>query len=192
MSDVDFDCPFCHELLGVPPELVGQKVKCPSCSKIITVTDPKTARETSKKTFKVNRSESESNTPSRPPQQYQQGNGNSSQTPLILILVLLLIGVILAGLSFFHIKPRTQFEYKQISFLAGNNDRTGVGALKYASIKYEQSVLDKMGIEGWEMVGCYLEMETAFPNFGRDDLVTGIQPNIRPQCLVLIFKRQVR
>lgn len=45
---------------------------------------------------------------------------------------------------------------------------------------------------GWEMVGSHLEMETAFPNFGKDDFVNGLQPNIRPQSLTLLFKRPAR
>jgi hypothetical protein len=50
---------------------------------------------------------------------------------------------------------------------------------------------DELGDEGWELVTCYLENETAFPNLGaRSDLVTGIRVNIRPQRLVCLFKRQ--
>ena len=37
----------------------------------------------------------------------------------------------------------------------------------------------------------YLEMETAFPNSGSAKYVTGPQPNVRPQRLVLILQRRV-
>jgi hypothetical protein len=52
------------------------------------------------------------------------------------------------------------------------------------------SSLDRLGSEGWELVGVFLEHETAHPNFGSEGLVTGLQPNVRPQKLVCIFKRQ--
>ena len=56
----------------------------------------------------------------------------------------------------------------------------------------EQSDLDSLGSEGWELVSTYLEMETAFFNFGKSDLHTGIKENVRPQAVVAIFKRPKR
>jgi hypothetical protein len=229
MATTDLECQFCNTILEVDNDLIGQKIECPSCSKIITVTEPKIAGETSKKTFKINHRVNAFNAPPSPsaPQQYQQSTGGGLKFPVVIILVLLLIGVILASLSF--VQSRTRFEYTQnitqlqlectksinqsiarlqleytqsltrpyfyeythINFLAGSNQRTGYSALKYASINFDKSILNKMGSEGWEMVGCYLEMETAFPNLGTGDYVTGLQPNIRPQCLVVIFKRRM-
>jgi len=90
-----------------------------------------------------------------------------------------------------NITRRHVYEYTHITFPAGGHDRTGYSALKYASINFDKSVMSKMGSDGWEMVGCYLEMETAFPNLGTGEYVTGLQPNIRPQCLVVIFKRRI-
>ena len=37
----------------------------------------------------------------------------------------------------------------------------------------------------------YVENETAWPNFGKDEFVTGLQPNVRAQSLVMIFKRKI-
>ena len=52
------------------------------------------------------------------------------------------------------------------------------------------SSLNKFGIDGWEIATSYLEMETVFPNLlASGDGVNGLQPNIRPQRLVVIFKR---
>jgi hypothetical protein len=56
----------------------------------------------------------------------------------------------------------------------------------------EESELDSFGREGWELVSTYLEMETAFFNFGKSDLHTGIKENMRPQAVVAIFKRPKR
>jgi len=52
------------------------------------------------------------------------------------------------------------------------------------------SSLNKFGIDGWEIATSYLEMETVFPNLlASGDGVNGLQPNVRPQRLVVIFKR---
>lgn len=116
------------------------------------------------------------------------GHNGITRTQGALIVALLCIGL---GLPFFGIlKPVPRWEYKKMTFLTeGDHDRTGLGAMSYSSIKLDDSRLDTMGAEGWELVTSYLEMETAFPNFGKGEYVTGLQPNIRPQSLVLIFKR---
>lgn len=63
--------------------------------------------------------------------------------------------------------------------------------MKSTSVTPSQDELSKLGAEGWELVGSYLEMETAFPNFGNAGYVTGLQPNVRPQRAVLIFRRRL-
>lgn len=74
------------------------------------------------------------------------------------------------------------------------NDRgtTTAGALAPNQINVGEAQLDALGQQGWELAGSYLEMETAFPNFGSADYVTGLRDNVRPQRLVLILKRPVR
>jgi hypothetical protein len=52
--------------------------------------------------------------------------------------------------------------------------------------------LNKLGSEGWVLVISYLELETAYPNFGDYKCVTGLQPNIRPQRAILVFKRYMK
>ena len=62
--------------------------------------------------------------------------------------------------------------------------------LSSSSVLPSDSSLNKFGIDGWEIATSYLEMETVFPNLlASGDGVNGLQPNIRPQRLVLIFKR---
>lgn len=187
MSSSDLECPFCNVVLEIDDDLIGQEIKCPSCSKVIT----KIAGKTLKATFENNRRTREPHNPFPVPRQSSQQNGNSLQTLAIIIIFILLIGVTFLALSFFQITPRPKFEYTYITFPAENLSRTGFDASKDSSIKLDQTVLNKMGGDGWEMVGSYLEMETAFPNFGNSDYVAGIKPNIRPQCLVAIFKRRI-
>lgn len=90
------------------------------------------------------------------------------------------------------VPPR--WEYKVVSFIAESpgaleSSRVDTGAAYVSAVTPAETALDGMGQEGWEMVGSYLEMETAWPNFGDAKYVTGLQPNVRPQRLVLIFKR---
>ena len=59
-----------------------------------------------------------------------------------------------------------------------------------STILPSDSSLNKFGIDGWEIATSYLETETVFPNLlASENGVSGLQPNIRPQRLVLIFKR---
>ena len=133
-----------------------------------------------------------------------------TKTQGYILIIALITGVILSGYAFTELQkseqatletlaqiknsvaPISGWEYKAVAFYTAGNSRTGSEALKFSSVDLKADVIDKLGKDGWELVSNYLEMETAFPNFGRDDLVTGLQPNIRPQNLVLIFKRPVR
>lgn len=122
---------------------------------------------------------------------------NASNKSIVLyiqgaaIIVLLIIGLIFQANAV--IKRPIRWEYKSVTFFVEkSSERQGKDAFKYSSIKLDDRILCNMGQQGWEALGCYLEMETAFPNFGQDDYVTGIRENIRPQSLVVIFKRAVR
>jgi hypothetical protein len=56
-----------------------------------------------------------------------------------------------------------------------------------------EAELTKLGKDGWEICTSYLEQETVFPNLlARGDGVSGLQPNVRPQRLVIIFKRPAK
>lgn len=104
-----------------------------------------------------------------------------------------LIAILITALSIKFGQGTTQtqkWEYKTITLYASeSNDRTGDEALNYNTIEISESKLNQLGEEGWELVSSDIEMETAYPNFGNSEYVTGIQPNVRPQCVKLLFKR---
>jgi hypothetical protein len=82
-----------------------------------------------------------------------------------------------------------KYEYKTVDFYTSSPKREGGGAFKYTSVDVDTAQLNKLGSGGWEVVGSYLEMETAWANFGSAKYVTGLQPNVRPQRLVLVLRR---
>ncbi len=95
-------------------------------------------------------------------------------------------------LLFLFIGCNSKWEYKTVKIATSEiNSRNGSAAMKYSSIDISDDTLNVYGKEGWELVNTYLEMETAFPNFGDSKYVTGIRENIRPQLLVLIFKKKL-
>lgn len=107
-----------------------------------------------------------------------------------VIILLLAVGLALPYIS--PLRPIPKWEYKKVIFPSDGNERVGPGALRYSTIHMDEKLLSQLGAEGWEMVGSYMEMETAFPNLGKEDLTTGVQPNIRPQSLTVLFKRPAR
>ena len=90
------------------------------------------------------------------------------------------------------VSPIYGWEYETLKCNTEGNSRTGKEALRPASIHLEKGIIQEMGKDGWELISSYLELETAYPNFGNDDYVTGLRDNVRPQNLVLIFRRPIR
>lgn len=84
-----------------------------------------------------------------------------------------------------------RYEYKVLAVAAEGHERTGEAAMKFATITPDDTQLSKLGAAGWELVGTYLEMETAYPNFGKAEYVTGLQTNVRPQRLVMILRHRI-
>ena len=88
-------------------------------------------------------------------------------------------------------QKNSKWEYKVFSVSNEGFERSGDEALKSTKVTPTESEINKLGLEGWELVTSYLELETAHPNFGNESYVTGLQPNIRPQRAILIFKRHL-
>jgi uncharacterized lipoprotein NlpE involved in copper resistance len=82
-----------------------------------------------------------------------------------------------------------KWEYKVVKIPAQDYSRTSYEAKWVTSVMPKDSLLNSYGADGWELTTSYLEIQTSFPNFGNEEYVTGLQPNVRPQDVVLIFKR---
>lgn len=86
-----------------------------------------------------------------------------------------------------------EWEYKVIKVLPDNTPaREGSEAFNTSFVMPSDTELNKLGKEGWELVSAESELETAFPNFGKAEYVTGLKPNVRPAGVILIFKRMRR
>lgn len=118
-----------------------------------------------------------------------------SMFALAAIAAILQLARVEAGASAAELRTlllEQRYEYRVVAYAAeGDLARTGEGAMKAARVQVDEKELTKLGSQGWEVVGSYLEHETAYPNFGDSKYVTGLQPNVRPQRLVLILRHRL-
>ncbi|MBM3431841.1 MAG: hypothetical protein FJX92_02400 [Bacteroidetes bacterium] len=111
-----------------------------------------------------------------------------------------LLSIFVALIIFTSCQNKHKWEYKTVYYDAEKIEsldksyRSGDELFKRrvssTTVVPSDSTLNKFGVEGWEIATSYLEMETVFPNLlARGNDVIGLQPNTRPQRLVIIFKR---
>lgn len=120
---------------------------------------------------------------------------SKAQGYVLIVLVCIVIGL----LAWNTFKSAPKYAYKVISVQAQFNkggtesslNQKNASDLNSTSINLKDEELSLLGNEGWELVGTFLELETTHPNFGSSEYVTGLQPNIRPQKVVLLFKKQL-
>lgn len=79
------------------------------------------------------------------------------------------------------------WEYKSVTLEGTSDSKFSTNAPSKPD-----SCLNAMAKEGWELTSTYTTVETVHPNFGDDKYVTGLQPNIRTNSVVLIFKREMK
>jgi hypothetical protein len=99
---------------------------------------------------------------------------------LVAIFGMLTVGCLSSG--------PVQWEYKVIT-ADSDLSRTGPDAMSSFTVKVDDATLNELGMANGELVGSYVEHNTSFPNFGNDEYVTGIRPNVRPSAVVFTFKR---
>ena len=113
---------------------------------------------------------------------------------------LTLLSIFIALIIFSSCQNKIKWEYKTVYYdaekIEGLDKSYAKGSeffkrtVSSTSVVPSDSTLNKFGVEGWEIATSYLEMETVFPNLlASGDGVNGLQPNTRPQRLVVIFKR---
>lgn len=126
-------------------------------------------------------------------------SGSSSigviQGYVLIGLICVLIGLFAWSL----LKPSPKYAYKVLNVQAqfNNKDTTtesataqlNIADLKSTSVNLKDEELTILGNEGWELVETFLEVETTHPNYGSSSYVTGLQPNVRTQRVVMIFRK---
>lgn len=106
-----------------------------------------------------------------------------NKTIFSIITVALLMGI--SSCTKEEEKPQLQkWEYKTLT-VPGN----AYSPFLPKRISVPMNELTTLGIQGWELVDVYTHIETVHPNFGNDKYVTGLQPNIRTDSIVYVFKR---
>ena len=78
------------------------------------------------------------------------------------------------------------WEYKVVTVNAENAEKFSAREMKVSS-----DDLNLFGKEGWELVGMYTLTETVHPNFGNEEYVNGLQPNVRTSEVNFVFKRKM-
>ena len=94
--------------------------------------------------------------------------------------------------------PRWEYTYVSVParsarYTTMKADREGHDAMSAAQIDRDKlkSLTEDMTKEGWELAGTAMEIETAYPNFGKDEYVTGLRENVRPQALLMVFRKAI-
>lgn len=98
--------------------------------------------------------------------------------------------IIVILLTFLLLSCNSNWEYKVVKFETNNFENSGREAFCCDVNQPSDSLLNVYGSQGWELVNTYVEIETAHPNFGNGEYVTGLQPNVRTNNIVFIFKKR--
>lgn len=90
--------------------------------------------------------------------------------------------------SLLFVSCSSDWEYKIVTVQGEKQETTSKFQANNFNITDE--TLNFYGKDGWELVGVYEKIETVHPNFGNEDYVTGLQPNVRTSELNFVFKRE--
>lgn len=107
----------------------------------------------------------------------------------ILFLILIVLIVLTTGILSSLKNKDTSWEYYVVYLDAEEIEEYTDSDINSKKADLSGGMINKYGKEGWELVDTYLEMETVHPNYSSNDYVIGLQSNVRPQRLVMIFKR---
>ncbi|MFN4269934.1 MAG: DUF4177 domain-containing protein [Thermosynechococcus sp.] len=115
-------------------------------------------------------------------QRFQFYNQTVTAASALAIFLMLLLG---------RLFPNSKWEYKTVYVRAETVSYVYPKlSTKEVSLIELESEVEKLGKQGWELVDSFVEDETVHPNFGNEEYVTGLQPNVRPNRVVLLFKRK--
>lgn len=187
----------CGKMIKTKAENAGKRAKCPACGDIFTIAGPPeldvdswlqpasasassaayAAPPVVSPTVIAPTSPPQLPKPTPVPQPYSRP-ARLPQSQETIVIGLMAVGLV--GLAFAFLKP-VKWEYKTVEIRATTSGSSGYVGHDFSATTIPDFAdkLKAIGDEGWEMVGVVLESETVHPNFGKSDLVTGLQPNVR-------------
>lgn len=93
---------------------------------------------------------------------------------------------LIALLGFCISSCTSKWEYKIVTLKSNEKE---ISKFNPINLQINNEELNSLGQEGWELVDVYEKTETVHPNFGDNQYVTGIQPNVRTSEINFVFKR---
>ena len=83
-----------------------------------------------------------------------------------------------------------QWEYREEVMVGRESDKRA----DFQALTFEDPtpMLNKLGAQGWELVGTYSEVNTVFPCFGNPNYVNGLRDNARTNAVHFVFKRKIK
>ena len=85
--------------------------------------------------------------------------------------------------------PEWEYKVLRVEGFAAGKYKADYPEFDSRIINVDEKTLNKLGSDGWELVGTYTEVATTYPNFGRSEYVTGIRTNTHSRAVICIFKR---
>ena len=202
MGFFKFTCPHCSQRIEADEAAKGQICNCPNCNQEIVICDDPPGTPPLPVDDKPKSSEHKNNDRPAPssaagardtaprqaaPTQPQQASCIPMLTLMSQVVLIVLLCVVIIIISW----PE-KWEYKAVK-VSGEFSSTSYSLEKFLPARMDESRLtSKLNLlyGKWELVAGITEIETVHPNFGKEDYVTGIQPNTRSRNVILIFRRR--
>ena len=99
----------------------------------------------------------------------------------VLLLSMLLLTFAISGCT-------SQWQYKTIEVMGQESDAQGDYFRRDFPI--DDSFMNQMGTEGWELVSCYPLTESVYADMGRENLIIHCKTNTRTVAIRYVFKRK--
>lgn len=82
----------------------------------------------------------------------------------------------------------SNWQYKTVEVLGEELEGYDDYSPRYFS--NQDSVLNAMGAEGWELVSCYPLIETVYPDMGNQRIILHIKTNTRTRAVRYVFRKK--
>lgn len=189
-----FHCPICNEVIETEEEAIGQEAPCPFCGEEILVQPDQEPSSFSaaipKAPVITPRPVVKPTTRHSPAAPVPQASNPAGKIQLPGWLAAVLIGLLVVNLALLvFLYPGRRWEYKVKRVSGESTSSFSLEDFKPLPINLTNLTSTLESEAGWELVACVPETETVHPNFGKDEYVTGLQPNVRSNAVLLIFRR---